>query len=171
MVECGTPGHPIVGPETSTISREMPRPIGAKALMTAQLAMAAIAVPSGIILLADPSGSLIGGRFVLPHLKAAIPFLNDFTLVGLWLLAVYGILPVVLMLGLLRHSRWAWRFSVLLGVVELGWITAELVLFYNLGFTPMYPLIGGIGLATLVVSLLPSVRQHYSSTEKIEARQ
>ena len=42
------------------------------------------------------------------------------------------------------------------------WIGVELALFYDaLGFTPMYPLIGGIGAAILLLSLLPSVR-HYA---------
>lgn len=37
------------------------------------------------------------------------------------------------------------------------WIGAELVMFYSLGFTWFYPLIGGIGLAILALSLLPTV--------------
>lgn len=140
----------------------MPTPAGAKVLVIVQFIMAVIAIPSGMILLADPSGSLMGGEFVLPHLKAAIPLLNDFTPIGIWLLVIFGLVPVVLALKLLRGNRRAWIATVVLGVVEVSWIGTELLMFSDLGFNPMYPLIGGIGVATLVIALLPSLRTYYS---------
>ena len=142
----------------------VPKPPGVKALVVVQLIMAVIAIPSGIVLLANPSGSIMGGEFVLPHLREAIPFLSDFTAIGAWLLVVFGILPVVLALNLTRGYRWAWLATVVLGVVEVSWIAAELLMFYDLGFTPMYPLIGGIGAATLMIALLPSLRKYYSES-------
>ena len=132
------------------------------ALVAIQIAMAAIAIPSGIILLVDPSGSAVGGQFILPHLTAAIPFIVDFTLVGLWLFLVYGLVPVVLVAGLLRLKRWAWRSSMILGALEICWIGAEVALFWDLGFNVMYVLIGGIGVATLAVSLSPAVSRLFA---------
>jgi hypothetical protein len=159
----GQYGESTVSPVRARGSRNgMPTPAGARALVIVQFVMALIAIPSGIVLLADPSGSLMGGEFVLPHLKAAIPFLNDFTLIGIWLLVVFGLVPVVLALNLIRGNRWAWIATIVLGIVEVSWIAAELSMFYDLGFTPMYPLIGGIGAATLVIALLPSLRRYYS---------
>ena len=140
------------------------KPAGVRALVVVQLIMAVIAIPSGVILLADPSGSIIGGGFLLPHLKEAIPFLNDFTAIGAWLLVVFGILPAVLALNLTRGRKWAWLATVVLGGIELSWIAAELLMFYDLGFTPMYPLIGGIGAATLMIALLPSLRKYSSES-------
>jgi len=47
-------------------------------------------------------------------------------------------------------------------VTVVAWIAAEIELFATLGFTPLYPLIGGIGGATVLLSLLLPVRRYYS---------
>ncbi|HZW84614.1 MAG TPA: hypothetical protein VFE91_01765 [Nitrososphaerales archaeon] len=141
----------------------MSRPSAVLALIAIQVIMAVIAIPSGILLLLDPSGSAMGGQFILPHLTAAIPFIVDFTLVGLWLFLVYGLVPIILVAGLLRHKRWAWRSSVVLGALEICWIGAEVALFSDLGFNVMYVLIGGIGVATLAASLNPAVSRLFAA--------
>ena len=138
------------------------RPKGVTALAGVQIAMSVLAIPSGVLLLSDPSGSLLGGQFVLPRLTATLPFITDFTLVGLWLIAVYGVIPAVLTVYLLRQRRWAWRITSILGIVEVVWIGAEVAMFFDLGFTPMYPLIGGIGALTLITAFAPSVREFYA---------
>jgi hypothetical protein len=50
-----------------------------------------------------------------------------------------------------------------LSAVLVTWIVAEVILFYSLGFTFFYPLIGGIGVLTIVLSYLPSTTEYTSS--------
>jgi hypothetical protein len=113
-------------------------------LVAVQALLAIIAIPSGVLLLSDPSGSLLGGQFILPYLTKGLPFIHDFVPVGIWLIAVYGVLPILFDAGLLKRVRLAWSLTLLLGVTVVAWIGAEIALFYALGFNPMYPLIGGI---------------------------
>jgi hypothetical protein len=124
-----------------------------------------MAIPSGIMFLMDPSGKALGGEFILPSLTKSLPFVHDFVPVAIWLIAVYGVLPFLFDWGLLRRVRLAWLLTLVLGVTVLVWISVEVALFYALGFTPMYPLIGGIGAAMVVLSLLPSVRRYYSGAQ------
>jgi hypothetical protein len=56
------------------------------------------------------------------------------------------------------RKRWAWYASTFLGATVVTWICVELLMFTSLGFTWFYPLIGGIGLAILALSLLRTVR-------------
>ena len=58
---------------------------------------------------------------------------------GIWLIAVYGLLPILFDVGLLRRVRLAWLLTLLLGLTVVVWIVVEVVLFYALGFTPLYP--------------------------------
>lgn len=140
-----------------------PRPIGVVLLVAVQAVLAVVAIPSGIMFLLDPGGALLGGQFILPSLTKTLPFIHDFVPVGIWLITVYGLLPILFDAGLLRRARLAWLLTLALGVTVVAWIAVELALFYSaFGFTPMYPLIGGIGLATIVLALLPPVARYYA---------
>jgi len=83
--------------------------------------------------------------------------------VGIWLITVYGVLPILFAAGLLKRVRLAWLLTILLGATVVVWIAVEIVLFAALGFTPLYPLIGGIGAATVTLALLPPVKRYFSS--------
>jgi hypothetical protein len=130
-------------------------------LVAFQAVLAVVAIPSGALFLVDRSGAILGGQFVLPYLTKSLPFIHDFFPVGVWLIAVYGALPLLFDAGLLRRVRLAWFLTLMLGLTVVAWIAAEIALFAPLGFTPMYPLIGGIGAATVLISLLPSVRRYF----------
>ncbi len=138
------------------------RPIWVVFLVAVQAVLAGVAIPSGALFLLDPSGGIIGGNFILPYLTRSLPFIHDFVPVGIWLIAVYGVLPVLFDAGLLKRMRLAWSLTLMLGLTVVVWIAVEIALFAALGFTPMYPLIGGIGAATVLLSLLPPVRRYYS---------
>jgi hypothetical protein len=65
----------------------------------------------GALLLADPTGELIG---MPPGLLSASPF-DDFFLPGMILLMVLGILPLCVSWGLWRRGPWAWYGSAFVG--------------------------------------------------------
>lgn len=92
---------------------------------------------------------------------------------GVFLLVVYGFLPIIFVFGLWTQKKWAWTLTLLLGLTEIAWIVTEVVLLYNLGFIFFYPLIAGMGIVTAALCLLPSVRRFYSRpniTEKIRTK-
>ena len=63
------------------------------------------ALPTGALLMLDPSGKRIGGDAILPVISDAIGFIHDFSLIGIWLFVVYGLFPIVLVVGLMRRKR------------------------------------------------------------------
>ena len=147
---------------TNQMAGKKPRSIWALAI--AQLILSLIAIPSGIVLVADPSGAAIGAQFILPLLHQFLPFIQDFTIVGIFLLVVYGLLPIGLSYGILTQKRLAWELTILLGATEIIWILAEISMFYSLGFIFFYPLIIGMGALTIVFCLLPSTRIFFSKS-------
>ena len=149
---------------------ERKRPVGLTLLILTEVILAILGSGSAIALLLSPSGELMG----LPlDLLDGTP-VDDFTLVGLFFLAFYGVLPSLASYGLLTMKRWswtdainkwtgqhwAWTASTLTGVVLLVWIAVEIVL---IGFLSD---IGGVfqvifalfGIWILVLAFLPSVR-------------
>jgi hypothetical protein len=70
---------------------------GYKILVLVELFLAFTAINGGAILLVDPSGTSLGLQSLLSYLPF---YLHDFALVGVWLIAVYGVLPIVLAAGL-----------------------------------------------------------------------
>jgi hypothetical protein len=139
------------------------RPLGVKILLPIQLVLAAISIPSGMLLLSSPSGSALGAQTILPHLHQQLPSVTNFTPVGFFLLIVYGLLPLALAYGLWTQRRIAWLFTLILGIIEIVWIGAEILLFYDLGFFIFYPIIAGMGFMTVLLCVLPSVRKYYDS--------
>lgn len=149
------------------------KPVGVKILIPIQLLLSAISIPSGILLLLKPGGESIGAQVILPYLRERIPFVHDFTIVGAFLLIVYGLLPIIFASGLWIQKKWAWLLTLLLGLTEMAWIATEVILFYYLGFIFFYPLIAGMGAATTALCFLPSVRTFYSgphATEKTRSK-
>jgi len=135
------------------------RPLGIKIAVAAELILAYISMGAGVELVRDPSGKAFGLQPLIPYM----PFnLHDFVLVGFWLIAIYGVLPIVLAAGLWFGKKWAWVGALSLGAVVVTWIVSEVFLFYSFGFTFFYPLIGGIGVLTIVLSYLPSTREYVS---------
>ena len=137
-------------------------PLAVKILIPIQLALAILSIPSGALLVSSPGGEAIGAQVILPHLTSSLPFIHDFTIVGVFLIAVYGLLPLILSYGLWVQRRWAWILTIILGVTEIGWITTEVVIFFDLGFFFFYPIIAGMGIVTVALCAIPSVRRFYS---------
>jgi len=137
------------------------RTFGVKVMLLVELFVALGGISAGINLLTDHSGGYLGLETVLHY----ISFLQDLTLVDVWLTTVYGVLPLILAVGLWMLActkRWAWFVALVLGAVLIVWILTEVVIFYSLGFTFLYPLYAVIGALTIGVLCLPSVRRYYA---------
>lgn len=78
----------------------------------------------GIIFLIDPSGALV--EMPLSHLDK-LP-IDTFFLPGLYLLIVYGIGSAIIIVGLLRKLFWAPVAGILLGMVLIGWVIGQIIL-------------------------------------------
>ena len=78
----------------------------------------------GILFLIDPSGELV--EMPLSHLDK-LP-IDTFFLPGLFLLIVYGIGSSVIAYGLLRQLYWAPVAGLLLGLVLIGWVIGQIIL-------------------------------------------
>ena len=137
------------------------RPVGIKVSVSSMMLLAFVSIGGGKMLLNDPSGKSMGIQFIVPHL----PFdLHDFLLVGIWLVAVFGVVPAILAAGLWFGKKWAWIGTLGLGAVVVAWILSEVGMFYSFGFVFFYPLIGGIGALVIVIMALPSTRQYFRAS-------
>ena len=131
-------------------------------LVAAELTLAFISIGAGMELVGVPSGKSFDLEPLIPYM----PFnLHDFSLVGVWLITIYGMLPIVLSVGLWLGKKWSWIGTIGLGAVLVTWIVAEVILFYSFGFTFFYPLIDGIGVLSIVLSYLPSTREYFTSSK------
>lgn len=145
-------------PCARVITGHLNRPNGVKILISIQFLLSAISIPSGVLLLLKPGGEAIGAQVILPYLTERISFVHDFTIVGAFLLIVYGFLPTISAFGMWIQKKWSWILTLLLGLTEIAWISTEVILFYDLGFIFFYPLIAGMGAVTVALCLLSSVR-------------
>ena len=118
----------------------MERPSGAKVVIILELFVAFLGIASGLNLLVDPSGRSMGLNVVL-HL---LP-LSDFTLLGVWLFSVYGVLPILLSLGLWMGRILAWRGALILAGVEIIWVTGQT---YWVGLHVLQGIIGAVAVTT-----------------------
>ena len=134
----------------------MKRPLVLWPLLFLLLFLAVGGLYGGIAMLADPHGDLIGLDHILPKLPV-----SNFTLPGLFLLVVMGITPLVLIFGLLRHSRWAWTGTLVLGITLAVWLTFQAIL---IGFgEPIQQITAIDGALILLLTLAPGIRRYCSS--------
>lgn len=88
---------------------------------------------------------------------AGSPF-TDFWVPGLILFSVLGIYPLVVLYGLYTRRGWAWSTSLTVGIALVIWITVQ---GFIVGFGHWIQwLYFGLGFILILLSLLPSVRNH-----------
>ncbi|MCU0860505.1 MAG: hypothetical protein MUE55_07980 [Thermoplasmata archaeon] len=149
----------------------MTRPGALKALVALEVVFAFVGFMSGYGLLSSPSGEGLG--LSLDLLEDAP--VGDYTLVGLWFVAFYGVVPVLAAYGLWTRKRWgwtdplnawtgqnwAWTLTAALGIILLLWILLEVVFVGLLGGIggAMQAIITVLGLLILGLVTRPSVRQ------------
>jgi hypothetical protein len=122
----------------------------------------------GIAMLADPSGGSLQLTDTLPLLPV-----SDYILPGIFLLVVMGLVPLLLIYGLLarpkwrwaeRLSRWsghhwAWTGTLGLGVILAVWLIVEGLL---IGFEWAIQYITAVdGFLIILFVLVPGVRKFY----------
>jgi hypothetical protein len=148
------------------------RPAAVKALVGTMLLFALMGFMTGYGLLSDPSGAGIG--LSLDLLEDAP--VGDFTMVGLFFVAFYGVLPSVAAFGLWTLKRWrwtdpinawtgqnwGWTATAALGIVMLLWIVVELVFVGPLTGIggALQVAIAALGAAVLFLAMRPSVRSY-----------
>jgi hypothetical protein len=148
-------------------SAKQTRPLGTKMLMTLLIFLAVGGIPTGLALMADPSGHSLG----LPlRLLRRLP-IHDFALVGLWLFSVYGVIPLIVAYGLWTrkrqrwtdsptgwtHVHWACLCAAMLSVILIIWTSFETLLWGPFVLMMIY---AALGFAMLCLLLLPSVRRY-----------
>ena len=130
----------------------MAKPSTLKVLIIIELFIAVLGVASGIGLLSDPSGKGMG----LDVVKDKIPF-QSLTLLGLWFLGPYGLLPGVLAYGFYRGRLWAWRPALVLAVVMVAWVLVQIPM---VGRSVLQAIFGAIAVASIILLYRPSVLDH-----------
>jgi len=148
----------------------MRRPVPLYVLVFFLVFLAAGGLYGGVAMLLDPSGGALQMAEVLPTLP--VP---DFTLPGLFLLAVMGVAPLLLAYGLLARPAWAWAVplsragghhwawsgSLALGLVLGAWLVVQGFL---IGFRwPIQYVTAANGMAIVALALVPAVRRWYAS--------
>ena len=149
----------------------MRRPVALFLLLFFLLFLAAGGLYGGVAMLLDPSGGALQMTEVLPLLP--VP---DYTLPGLFLLVVMGVLPLLLGYALLarpawawaapmslagRH-HWAWSGALALGLVLGAWLGVQGLL---IGFRwPIQYVTAANGIAIVALALVPAVRRWFVNT-------
>lgn len=130
----------------------MVKPSAIKALIVIELFIAVLGIASGIGLITDPSGKGMG----LDVIKDKIPFQN-LTLLGLWFIGPYGLLPVTLALGFYTRKTWAWKPALYLAIIEVIWVIVQIPM---VGPSILQAIIGFIAIATTYFLYRPPVKEY-----------
>lgn len=121
-------------------------------LIFIEVFIAILGLATGFSLLSDPSGQSIG----LDVLKDQIPF-QSFTLLGLWFIGPYGILPLFLAYGFIKGRLWVWKPAVFLGIVEIIWVIIQIPM---VGRSYLQLFIGLIATASLYLLYHPLTQEY-----------
>lgn len=141
------------------------KPLALRALIAMVMVLGIAGIPSGLVLMIKPDGSLMG----LPSdMLQKLP-VGDWFLVGLFLLVAYGICSWILVYGLwtkkewswtapiekLFRHHWSWAASMTMGGILVVWTGIEIGLWGLLGLSIVF-LVFAVGI--LGLSLLKPVR-------------
>lgn len=131
--------------------KKMHRPSAIKVLIIIELFIAILGLATGLSLLADPSGKALG----LDIVKDQIPFQN-LTLLGLWFVGPYGLLPALLAYGIYTGKNWAWKPALYLAIIEVIWVIVQIPM---VGRSYMQAVIGFIAIITIYFLYRPWVQE------------
>jgi hypothetical protein len=128
----------------------------------------------GGVLIVSPDGSILS--MPLKMLQNS-PF-NNFLIPGLILFVGLGILPLITAIFLIsekplkiaeklrlyKETHWSWNSSLYIGFILIIWITVELYMIQGVAFIHVFYIF--LGLIIQAVTLLPSVKEHYTNNKK-----
>jgi len=146
------------------------RPVAVMMLIALEVLLAFLGFASGITFLLDPSGET---HDMDTSLLETTP-IRDFTLVGLFFVVCYGILPSLTTYGLWKLPRWrwtdavnrwtgqnwAWTATAATGVILILWIAVEIILIGSPNGFPRFlqAMMTLLGIIILALAMLPRVR-------------
>jgi uncharacterized membrane protein (DUF2068 family) len=146
------------------------KPAAVYVLIALEVLLAVLGFASGITFLLDPSGKT---HDMDTTLLKTTP-VGDFTLVGLFFVACYGILPTLATYGLWKLPRWrwtdavnkwprqnwAWTATAATGVILILWIAVEIMLIGSPNGFPRFlqVMMTLLGVVILALAMLPRVR-------------
>jgi hypothetical protein len=127
------------------------------------------ALIGGVSLMVKKDGSLLGMK---PDWLKGTPF-ADYFIPGLLLLLLLGVLPLVVLTGLVLKkwkaprkllvypdTFWAWTGSLLIGIVLFTWIMVQLLLTRYFILQPMMLAVASL---IILITLLPRVMRFYTN--------
>jgi hypothetical protein len=100
-----------------------------------------------------------------------IPF-QSLTLLGLWFIGPYVLLPAALAYGYYDERLWAWKPALYLAIIEVIWVIVRIPM---VGRSVLQAVIGSIAVATVYFLYRPSVWRYLDKlfmvdTEPVKAR-
>ncbi|UPT66266.1 MAG: hypothetical protein M0D57_17585 [Sphingobacteriales bacterium JAD_PAG50586_3] len=127
------------------------------------------AIWAGLAMMAMPDGSALE---MTKDVLARTPF-KSFFLPGLVLFLFNGIFTLFTLIGLIakpkwgwansinlyKDKHWAWAYSLYAGVIVIAWILVQITM---IQFSLLQPVIAGVGLLILILTLLPRVMRYYT---------
>lgn len=148
------------------------RPFTVYVLLILLFFQAVSAIFGGIALTIDPSGELL--QMPLSLLQGS-PF-RSYLAPGLFLLAVLGVYPLVVLYGMLtlrpfhaanalniyKEQHWSLTHALYVGIILILWINLQ-ILFIGYGHI-IQTLYGLLGVLITIFALLPSVKKYFSSS-------
>jgi len=118
-------------------------------------------IAGGIGLVMDPTGRLI--QMPLEWLKSS-PF-NDYLIPGVILLTILGVFPLYVFYALLKKQRSAWFGSLFVAIALIIWIGVEILIIGYYSQPPLQLIYLIVGMAILILVLLPSVQNCYRTID------
>ena len=134
------------------------RPPSVRALLVLLAIQAIGATAGGIGLIQDPINNI---GMSLDLLEGST--FDDYLIPGLILLILVGLLPFVVLYGLIRRRAWGWWLALAAGAGLIIWIITEVAL---LGYLPdvggaLQIGMGVLGVLIVVVALLRPTRRYF----------
>ena len=133
------------------------------------------AIGGGTILIISPTGELLG--IPLSEFKN-IPF-NSYTIPGIILFSVLGIIPILLIIALLKKPtsniaetfnlfkdmHWSWTFSIYIAFVLIGWIHIQLI-FLQGAVHWLHTFYMFYAIMIIIIGLMPQIRCLYKKKNR-----
>jgi hypothetical protein len=133
------------------------RPYLLYVLMAATFFQGISGIIGGVGLLMDPTGESLG----IPQAWLSGSPFADYTLPGIVLLLLLGILPLIAFFGLLTGKKWGLFAALYVGIALLAWLFVEILVIGYQSQPPLQLIYGILGVAILALALAPSVRHHF----------